>query len=221
MAATNLLQFRQGPLPALRNRLIRSIFQQHHREAAGRRRDARNHLFSARDFSLTIEIRPARPADLAIVHGLIRSLAEYEELTHLCVASEADLARELFGTEPAAEVLLAVADGEVAGFALFFHNFSTFLGRRGIWLEDLFVQPPYRRRGCARALLRAIAAIARERGCGRFEWSVLDWNEPAIRFYEALGATVLPDWRIVRVAGAALERFGTEPSAGRAGGSGS
>jgi GNAT superfamily N-acetyltransferase len=149
-------------------------------------------------------IRPARPGDVGAVHAMIRQLADFERLGHLCVASEADLAAALFGPQPAAEVLIAVRDGEPAGFALFFHNFSTFLGRRGLWLEDLFVQPAFRRRGCAQALLRALAGIAVARGCGRFEWSVLDWNAPAIDFYRALGATVLPDWRIVRVVGPAL-----------------
>ena len=150
-------------------------------------------------------IRPARPEDAAAIHGLIGALAEYEKLSHLFVASEAAIAEALFGPRPAAEVLIAWADREAAGFALFFHNFSTFLGRRGLWLEDLFVRPAHRRRGCAQALLRALAALAVERGCGRFEWAVLDWNEPAIRFYESLGATVLPEWRIVRVVGPALD----------------
>ena len=113
--------------------------------------------------------------------------------------------RALFGPRPAAEVLIASKDGEIAAFALFFHNFSTFLGRRGLWLEDLFVRPEYRRQGCAQALLRALAEIARDRGCGRFEWAVLDWNASAIEFYQSRGATVLPDWRIVRVTGPSLD----------------
>jgi GNAT superfamily N-acetyltransferase len=104
-------------------------------------------------------------------------------------------------------VLVAWKGPEPAGFALFFHNFSTFLGRRGLWLEDLFVRPVHRRQGCARALLRTLAALAQARGCGRFEWAVLDWNTPAIDFYRSLGATVLPDWRIVRVVGPALGRL--------------
>jgi GNAT superfamily N-acetyltransferase len=150
-------------------------------------------------------IRPGRPADAAAVHAMIGELADYERLTHLCVASEADLRAAVWGPHPAAEVLVARAGDEPAGFALFFHNYSTFLGRRGIWLEDLFVRPAWRRQGCAGALLRAVAALAVERGCGRFEWSVLDWNTGAIEFYRGLGATVLPDWRIVRVVGTALE----------------
>lgn len=151
------------------------------------------------------DIRPATPADVPIVLDLIRALAEFERLAHLCVADEADLADALFGPRPAAEVLIAWENGEAAGFALFFHNFSTFLGRRGLWLEDLFVRPDHRRRGCAQALLRTLAGIARDRGCGRFEWAVLDWNESAIGFYRGLGAAVLPDWRIVRVVGPALD----------------
>ena len=162
--------------------------------------------------STTFEIRPARPGDVAVVHAMIRELAEFERLAHLCVASEADLAAALFGPRPAAEVLIACRDGEAAGFALFFHNFSTFLGRRGLWLEDLFVRPAHRRKGCAQALLTTLADLARERGCGRFEWAVLDWNAPAIDFYRSLGATVLPDWRIVRVVGPALDHL-----AGKAG----
>jgi len=136
---------------------------------------------------------------------MIKALAEFEKLSHLCVATKSDLEEALFGSRPAAEALIACADGEAAGFALYFHNFSTFLGRRGLWLEDLFVQPDYRSRGCARALLRALAEVAVARNCGRFEWAVLDWNARAIDFYEQLGATVLPDWRIVRVVGPALQ----------------
>jgi GNAT superfamily N-acetyltransferase len=156
-------------------------------------------------------IRKARPADVPAILAMIRDLAAFEKLLHLCVATEANLADALFGPRPAAEVLIASHDGVPVAFALFFTNFSTFLGRRGLWLEDLFVQPGYRRRGCAQALLRALAAIARERGCGRFEWAVLDWNASAIGFYESLGATVLPDWRIVRVVGDALEAMAGEP----------
>ena len=145
--------------------------------------------------------------------AMIRALADFEKLAHLCVASEADLAEALFGAGPAAEVLIAWKDGTPAAFALFFHNFSTFLGRRGLWLEDLYVYPAYRRQGCAQALLRALAGIARNRGCGRFEWAVLDWNAPAIDFYRTLGATMLPDWRIVRVTGPALAALGASARA--------
>jgi GNAT superfamily N-acetyltransferase len=161
--------------------------------------------------SSPFEIRPATPADVGAIHAMIRSLAEYEKLAHLCVASEADLAAALFGARPAAEVLIATRDAQPAAFALFFHNYSTFLGRQGLWLEDLYVRPEHRRRGCAQALLRTLAAIARERGCGRFEWAVLDWNAPAIDFYRSLGATVLPDWRIVRVVGPSLDALARDP----------
>ncbi len=143
---------------------------------------------------------------------MIGALAAYEKLEHLRTATETDLADALFGPQPAAEVLIACKDGVPAAFALFFHNFSTFLGRRGIWLEDLFVQPAYRRQGCAQQLLRALAGIARDRGCGRFEWAVLDWNASAIEFYRSLGATVLPDWRIVRVLGGALDALASGES---------
>ena len=162
------------------------------------------------------DVRPARRADLDAVLAMIRALAEYERLGHLCIAAEGDLEAALFGPRPAAEVLLAQKVDEIAGFALFFHNFSTFLGRRGIWLEDLFVQPAHRGQGCAKALLRALAAIAVERNCGRFEWAVLDWNTKAIGFYQTLGATVLPDWRIVRVTGPALAALAAIPDADHA-----
>lgn len=150
-------------------------------------------------------IRAAAPGDLGAIRSMISALAEYEKLSHLCVATEADLADALFGPRRVAEVLIACKNGETAAFALFFHNFSTFLGRPGLWLEDLFVKPAYRRQGCAQSLLRALAALARDRGCGRFEWAVLDWNAPAIAFYESLGATILPDWRIARVVGPSLD----------------
>lgn len=143
---------------------------------------------------------------------MIRALADYERLTHLVVADEAKLTQALFGERPAAEALIAreaVQNGESAGFALFFHTFSTFLGRRGLWLEDLFVYPRFRGRGLGRELLTAVAQVARDRDCGRFEWAVLDWNAPAIRFYEAMGATLMPEWRLARVTGEALPCFGT------------
>ncbi len=145
---------------------------------------------------------------------MIRALADYEKLTHLVVADEARIAAALFGERPAAEALIAreVGDNRApAGFALFFHTFSTFLGQRGLWLEDLFVYPRYRGRGLGRRLLTDLAALARDRQCGRFEWAVLDWNAPAIGFYERMGATLLPDWRIARVTGRSLENFGVDP----------
>ena len=149
-------------------------------------------------------VKAATLEDVPALQAMIRALAEFEKLSHLCIASESDLADALFGARPVAEALIAWAGKEAAGFALFFHNFSTFLGRRGLWLEDLFVRPEFRRKGCAQLLLNRLAAIAVERNCGRFEWAVLDWNVRAIDFYRTLGATVLPDWRIVRVVGPAL-----------------
>jgi GNAT superfamily N-acetyltransferase len=156
---------------------------------------------------------PATPEDVADLHRLIRALADYERLTHLCTSTEADLREALFGAHPVAEALISRLDANseiCIGFALFFHTYSTFLGRRSLWLEDLFVEPAHRGRGAGKALLGALARIARDRGCGRFEWAVLDWNAPAIRFYESLGASVLPDWRIARVTGDALTRLATE-----------
>ncbi len=155
----------------------------------------------------TLRIRPATRADVAVVLDFIRELAEYEKLTHLVVATEDTLAEELFGPRSPAEVLLAEAGGEAVAFAVVFHNFSTFLGRKGMYLEDLYVKQDRRRQGYGRALLLHIARLAVERGCGRFEWSVLDWNEPAIRFYEGLGASILPEWKLVRVTGPALAKL--------------
>ena len=152
-------------------------------------------------------IRAAERADVPDLMRLIRALAEYERLTHLVVADEAMLAEALFGARPAAEAVIATdghESGGAAGFALFFHTFSTFLGRRGLWLEDLFVLPEHRGRGLGRALLTHLAGIARDRGCGRFEWSVLDWNAPAIGFYGRLGAVPMDDWTVQRLTGDAL-----------------
>ena len=162
------------------------------------------------EISFTIE--PASPSDVADLHRLIGELADYERLTHLCVSTQADLQAALFGDRPVAEALIArlEANSQVAaGFALFFHTYSTFLGRRSLWLEDLFVRPQFRGAGLGRRLLTTLAATAQQRGCGRFEWSVLDWNENAIGFYESLGARVLPDWRIARVTGDALRQLAT------------
>ena len=153
----------------------------------------------------SLTVTAAGPEDLPAIHAMIRDLARYERLEHLHTGSLEQLGAALFGPEPVAEVLIGRIDGEIGGFALFFHNFSTFLARPGLWLEDLFVDPSYRGQGLGKALLVALAGLARERGCGRFEWAVLDWNAPAIGFYETLGATVMPDWRIARVAGPALE----------------
>lgn len=155
-------------------------------------------------------IAPARPEDTADLFRLVHALAEYEDLTHLVCATEADLADALFGPRPVAEALMAHVEGRAVGFALYFHNYSTFLGKRGLYLEDIFVEPAHRGCGIGKALIRHVAALAVERGCGRFEWSVLDWNEPSIRFYEKMGATVLPDWRIVRTTGEALAKLAKE-----------
>jgi GNAT superfamily N-acetyltransferase len=156
-----------------------------------------------------VPIRSASVADVPDILRLIRALAEYEKLSHEVVATEAALARALFGPRPAAEVLLAEQDGRSVGFALFFQNFSTFLGKPGIYLEDLFVEPAFRGRGIGRDLLRAIARLAVERGCGRFEWAVLDWNAPAIGFYKSLGARPLDDWTVMRLTGEALHKLGS------------
>lgn len=151
------------------------------------------------------EIRPATEADVPTILSLIRGLADFERLSDLCVATERDVRSALFGARPYAEVVLAWKGAEAAAFALFFHNFSTFLGRPGLYLEDLFVRPEHRRQGIGQALLVHLAQLAVARGCGRFEWAVLDWNTDAIAFYRSLGAAVLPDWRITRVTGVALE----------------
>ena len=156
---------------------------------------------------MPLTIRPAVEADVPLVLELIRALAEYERLAHAVVATEELLRESLFGPHPGAEVLIAEVDGAPAGFALFFHNFSTFLGRRGLYLEDLFVRPAYRGQGIGRALLARLAALAVARGCGRFEWAVLDWNEPAIGFYQTMGAEILPEWRICRVTGESLDHL--------------
>jgi GNAT superfamily N-acetyltransferase len=164
---------------------------------------------------MPFRIAPATPSDVGHVLGMIEALADYEKLRHLCVATESSLEQALFGRRPAAEVVLGWEEAQPVAFALFFHNFSTFLGRKGLYLEDLFVQPAFRRRGYGRALLAHLARTAVERGCGRFEWAVLDWNAPAIAFYGSLGATVLPDWRITRVTGPALAKLAASSLLGR------
>ena len=154
-------------------------------------------------------------ADVPLVLEMIRELAEYERLSHMVTATE-DLLREtLFGARPAAEVLLAWDGAECAGFALFFANYSTFLAKPGIYLEDLFVKPHARGKGFGLALLREVARLAAERGCGRVEWSVLDWNEPSIGFYKKLGATPMNEWTTFRLTGDALERLAAGPGGHR------
>lgn len=152
-------------------------------------------------------IRRAARADVPALLGLIRGLAEYERLTPLVTATEDGLAETLFGTQANAEALLAEVDGEPVGFALYFQNMSTFLGRRGLYLEDLFVLPSHRRRGIGKALLAECARIAHERSCGRFEWMALDWNTPAIEFYKSLGASEMAEWRLFRMTGDAIARL--------------
>jgi GNAT superfamily N-acetyltransferase len=159
------------------------------------------------DESNCFSLRPAAPHDLPAIVGLIRELAEFEHLSHLVQTTAEKLHPHLFGPRPAAEALVGEVEGKVVGFALFFTNFSTFLAQPGLYLEDLYVQPAHRGRGLGKALLERLGALALERDCGRFEWSVLDWNANAIRFYERMGATVMPEWRICRVTGEALRRF--------------
>lgn len=153
------------------------------------------------------EIRAACVDDIPQILAFVRELADYEHLSHMVSATESGLRDALFGAHPGAEVVLAYENGTAAGFAVYFHNFSTFLGVRGLWLEDLFVRPAYRGRGYGKALLLHVAGIAADRGCGRLEWSVLDWNEPSIRFYQSLGALPLDDWTIFRVTGPVLQRL--------------
>ncbi|HSB22012.1 MAG TPA: GNAT family N-acetyltransferase [Burkholderiaceae bacterium] len=152
-------------------------------------------------------LRAAEPRDLEAIVGLIRELAEFENLTHLLRVTPQTLRPHLFGDDAVAECMVGEVDGNVVAFALFFTNFSTFLAKPGLYLEDLYVKPEHRGRGLGRALLEHLGALAVQRDYGRFEWSVLDWNEHAIRFYRAMGATVMPDWRICRVTGDALQRF--------------
>jgi len=154
-----------------------------------------------------VRLRSAVPSDVPTILGFIRELAAYEKLEHQVVATEALLHEHLFGNRPAAEVVIAEVDGRPVGFALFFQNFSTFLGRPGLFLEDLYVQPEARGHGIGKALLVHLAKIAVARGAGRFDWNVLDWNEPAIGFYTRLGAEVLPDWRTCRLSGESLARL--------------
>jgi len=153
-----------------------------------------------------VSIRYATAADVPQVLGFIRELAVYERLADQVVATEADLAAALFGPRPYAEVVLGCLDATAVGFALFFHNFSTFLGKPGIYLEDLYVQPAARGHGVGRQLLAWLARTALERGCGRLDWAVLDWNAPAIGFYRSLGAAAQEEWTTMRLSGAALER---------------
>ena len=159
----------------------------------------------------SIRIERATEKDIPLILTFIKELAEYERLSEQCVATEALLHETLFGEKKFAEVLIAYYHDEPAGFELFFHNFSTFLARPGIYLEDLFVFPKFRGKGIGKALLVYLARIAKERNCGRFEWAVLDWNEPSIAFYKKLGAIPLDDWTTFRVAGKALDALANNP----------
>lgn len=155
-------------------------------------------------------LRFAEPADCDVLFKLIKALAEYEKLSHAVTGDAVALKEHLFGSPRYVEAILAEYTGQAVGFALFFHNYSTFLTKPGIYLEDLFVLPEYRQQGIGRELITKIAQIAVERGCGRLEWSVLDWNEPAIAFYRRMGATILDDWRICRVTDEALSKLGCQ-----------
>ncbi|MDP9360809.1 MAG: GNAT family N-acetyltransferase [Acidobacteriota bacterium] len=157
---------------------------------------------------MTFEIREATESDVPLILQFIRDLAEYEKLAHLVVATEDPLRSTLFGSAPIAEVLIAEEDSIPAGFALFFHNYSTFLAQPGIYLEDLFVKPEFRGRGYGQALLARLAQIARDRNCGRIEWAVLNWNEPSIAFYKSLGAKPMEEWTVFRLTGEALSVLG-------------
>ena len=156
---------------------------------------------------MALTIRPATVDDLPLILQLIQGLAEYERLLHQCVATVDELRASLFGARPDAEVIIGVLDGTPAGFALFFHSYSTFLARRGLYLEDLFVIPEFRGKGVGKALLKHLARLAVDRGCGRFEWAVLDWNEPAIKVYRSLGAVPMDGWTTYRLTGDALSQL--------------
>lgn len=156
-----------------------------------------------------VRIEPATAPDVPLILRLIKELAEYEKLSDAVIATEERLMATLFGDRPAAEVAIAYAGDQAVGYAMWFHTFSTFLAQRGLYLEDIYVRPEYRGRGIGRALLTHVAAVAVQRDCGRLEWVVLDWNEPAIRFYESLGARALDEWRTFRLTGEALARVGS------------
>ena len=157
-----------------------------------------------------VSIRPAIPNDVGVILEMVRELADYEKLLHECVANEEQFQQALFGEKPAAEALLGEIDGDPVAVARFFHNISTFMGKPGLYLEDLYVKPPFRGRGLGKAFLRQLAKVAVERGCGRFEWAVLDWNEPAVRTYDAIGAESLDDWTIRRLEGTDLHMLAKE-----------
>jgi GNAT superfamily N-acetyltransferase len=160
-----------------------------------------------------LTITPATQSDVPLILELIKELASYEKLAHEVTATEELLTETLFGTRRYAEVVVASYDGQPVGYALFFHSYSTFVGRPGLYLEDVFVRPTMRGKGIGKAILVYLARLAVERKCGRFEWSVLNWNEPSIKFYELLGAKPMDDWTVYRLAAESLERLAKEPTA--------
>jgi GNAT superfamily N-acetyltransferase len=160
---------------------------------------------------MSFVIRAAQPGDVPAIFALVRELAEYEKLAHIVTADEEKLRAHLFDEPRYAEAVLACEGEQSVGFALYFHSYSTFLGRPGLYLEDLFVRPAFRGRGYGKALMVYLAKLAVERGCGRFEWSVLDWNQPSIDFYRTLGAQPMSEWVIQRVTGPALEQLAAQP----------
>lgn len=156
----------------------------------------------------SLNLRFAEEADIPVIHRFINALAKYEKLSHEAVATKTILKKNLFGCKKYAEIILAEFKGEAVGFALFFHNFSTFLGKPGIYLEDLYVRPEMRGKGFGKTMLTYLAKLAKERECGRLEWSVLNWNKPAISFYESIGARPMGDWSTYRLTGQSLEKLG-------------
>ena len=167
---------------------------------------------AARNEHTGFRIEPATAADAPVLLAMIKGLAEYERLSHVVVATEAKLRDSLFGAQPVAEAVIGRAGAEAAGYALYFPIYSTFLAQPGLYLEDLYVEPRWRGQGLGRRLLAHVAETAVARGCGRLDWSVLDWNEPALRFYRGLGAGPVGDWTVYRLAGAALARLGASGS---------
>lgn len=157
-----------------------------------------------------LNIRPTNESDVPLILQFIRDLAEYEKLPQEVIADEATLRNELFGPKPVAECVLAEYNSVPAGFALYFHNFSTFVGRRGLYLEDLFVKPEMRGKGIGKSLLGYLAQLAKSRNCGRFEWAVLDWNKPSINFYESLGAVPMAEWTVYRLTGETLDALASK-----------